>query len=119
MNYYISVLKDYATFTGRARRAEYWMFTLVNIIIAVVLAVLATQLESLSILYMLYSLAVLIPGIAVSIRRMHDIGKSGWMILLGFIPIVGVIILIVMFCGDSQPGDNEYGPNPKETATVA
>ena len=116
MNYYISVLQNYATFTGRARRAEYWMFTLVNIIIAVILSALVAIADVLSILYVLYSLAVFVPSIAVGVRRLHDIGKSGWFILLGFIPLVGAIILIIMFCMDSQPGDNEYGANPKETA---
>lgn len=119
MNYYISVLKDYVTFTGRARRAEYWMFTLINVIICIVLYALAMQAESLFILYALYTLAVFLPSIAVSVRRMHDLGKSGWMVLIGLIPLIGGIILLVMFCMDSQPGDNEYGPNPKATATAA
>lgn len=66
------------------------------------------------VIYLLYILAVLVPGLAVSVRRMHDIGKSGWMILIGLIPIIGYIWLLILCCFDSQPGENRYGVNPKE-----
>lgn len=112
MNWYLEVLKKYAVFQGRARRTEYWMFILVNFLIAIGLGVIDSVL-SLGFLSGLYSLAMLIPSIAVGVRRFHDIGKSGWWILLGLIPLLGLIALIIFFVQDSQPGDNAYGPNPK------
>jgi uncharacterized membrane protein YhaH (DUF805 family) len=122
MNWYLQVLKKYAVFSGRARRKEYWMFTLFNIIFAAVAALLdnllGTAIEGMGygIIYILYVLAVLIPGIAVSVRRLHDIGKSGWMLLLYLIPLVGAIWILVYLVTDSNPGENEFGPNPKEIA---
>ena len=119
MNYYLDVLKKYAEFTGRARRKEYWMFVLFNFIVSIVLGRIDAMLgtvNSLGVGYIggLYSLVVLIPSIAVGVRRLHDIGKSGWMLLVVFIPIVGFIWLIVLLATDSTPGENQYGPNPKE-----
>jgi len=115
MNYYLSVLKKYAIFSGRSQRAEYWYFFLFNIIISIVLGIISTVVgDDSSILGILYSLAVLIPGIAVSVRRLHDVGKSGWMLLIGLIPLIGAIWLLVLMVTDSNPGDNKYGPNPKE-----
>jgi len=120
MNYFIDCLtKKYACFSGRARRQEYWMFVLFNIIASTILKFIAgalismTGLAVLAIIPLLYSLAVLIPGFAVLIRRLHDIGKSGWWWLIAFIPLFGWIVLLVFLCLDSQPGDNQYGPNPK------
>ena len=108
MRWYIEVLKKYAVFEGRARRTEYWMFTLVNIIITLVLAALSFgTLES------IYGLLVFIPSLAVSVRRLHDTGRSGWWLLIGLIPLLGALVLIYFFILDSQPGDNQYGPNPK------
>ncbi len=122
MNWYIEVLKKYAVFSGRARRKEYWMFTLFSTIIALVLGFIegivgiAPQTNQ-SILAGIYSLGVLIPGIAVSVRRLHDTGRSGWWVLIGLVPIIGVIVLIVFMVQDSNSGGNLYGPNPKpETA---
>ena len=120
MNWYLKVLKDYALFTGRARRKEYWMFTLFNLIFyAIAIALdnlLGTAIEGIGygLFYILYALGVLIPSIAVAVRRLHDVGKSGWMLLIGFIPLIGAIWLLVLFVTDSHPGENEYGPNPKE-----
>lgn len=121
MNWYLKVLKQYADFSGRARRAEYWMFVLFNFIFALVAAILDNILGltigegvPYGVFYMLYGLVVLIPGLAVSVRRLHDVGKSGWMILLSIIPIVGAIWLLVLMVTDSKPGENQYGPNPKE-----
>ncbi len=120
MNWYLKVLKKYAVFTGRARRTEYWMFVLFNFIFAVVALVLDNMLGMTigelpyGIFYFLYALVVLIPGLAVAVRRLHDIGKSGWMMLVGLIPFVGGIWLLVLFIMDSNPGENKYGPNPKE-----
>lgn len=115
MNYYIEVLKKYAVFSGRARRKEYWMFVLWNFIIGFIIGLLSTFIEALLLLYWLYLLAILIPSVAVAVRRLHDTNHSGWWWFIGFIPIVGTIILIVFLAQDSQPGENQYGPNPKET----
>ncbi|MBE1442392.1 DUF805 domain-containing protein [Paenibacillus sp. OAS669] len=113
MEWYMKVIKNYAGFEGRARRQEYWMFVLFNVIISVVLSLLSYITSLFSILSMLYALAILVPSIAVGARRLHDTGRSGWMLLIGLIPIIGSIILIVFMCQDSQAGDNQYGPNPK------
>lgn len=108
-----SVFSQYVGFKGRARRSEYWWFVLFNLIVGVVIS-LIVRLTGWNFLSMLYSLAVLLPGLAVAVRRLHDIGKSGWFYLFVFIPLVGAIILLVWFCKDSEPGANAYGPNPKE-----
>lgn len=113
MNHYFSVLKKYATFTGRAHRAEYWMFFLFNFIIAVVLSAVDALVGSPLILISIYLLAVLIPSIAVGIRRMHDTSRSGWWLLIVLVPLVGGIWFFVLTVLDSTPGDNQYGPNPK------
>jgi uncharacterized membrane protein YhaH (DUF805 family) len=114
MNWYLDVLKNkYATFTGRARRKEYWMFFLFNILIAIGLGIIEAIVGLPGILGGLYGLAVLIPGIAVTVRRLHDTGRSGWWILIAFLPLVGFIILLVFMVLDSHPGDNAFGPNPK------
>lgn len=112
-----SVFSKYATFSGRARRSEYWYFTLFNFIISLVLSILfnASGLKFFQILSSLWSLAVLVPGLAVAVRRLHDIGKPGPWILIALVPIVGWILLIVWYCKDSDPGENDYGPNPKES----
>jgi uncharacterized membrane protein YhaH (DUF805 family) len=113
MNWYLEALKKYAVFSGRARRTAYWMFVLFNVIIAVVLAIIDGLVGSPGILGLLYGLAVLIPGLAVSVRRLHDTNRSGWWLLICLIPLVGAIILLVFMVQDSQPGENRYGPNPK------
>ncbi|MFA5504499.1 MAG: DUF805 domain-containing protein [Vulcanimicrobiota bacterium] len=120
MDWYLKVLKQhYADFNGRARRQEYWMFFLFNLIISVVLGfsggmlVGMTGVETFGLLPMLYSLAVIIPGIALTVRRLHDTGKSGWFMLVSFIPLIGPLIMLYFMVVDSQPGNNEYGPNPK------
>ncbi|MBT4723128.1 DUF805 domain-containing protein [Candidatus Falkowbacteria bacterium] len=120
MNWYLAVLKNYAGFSGRARRKEYWMFTLFNIIFAIVAMILDNVLGiamaeiGYGPLYGLYALAMLIPGLAVSVRRLHDVGKSGWMLLIALIPLIGAIWLLVLMLTDSNPGENQYGSNPKE-----
>lgn len=121
MNWYLKVLRQYADFSGRARRKEYWMFVLFNVIFAIT-AMILDNILGLAVegfgygpLYGLYAIAVLIPGLAVAVRRLHDIGKSGWMILVALIPLIGGIWLLVLLMTDSNPGENQYGPNPKET----
>lgn len=113
MNWYIAVLKKYAEFSGRARRQEFWMFVLINFAISIVLALLDTVLGDAGLLGSIYSLGVLVPSIAVGARRLHDINKSGWMQLIGIIPIIGWIIIIVLFAKEGDAAANAYGPNPK------
>src|SRR5690606_6811399 len=119
MNWYLKGLKQYADFGGRARRTEYWMFVLFNTTFAII-AMILDNIFDLTIgelpygaFYILYALFALIPGLAVSVRRLHDVGKSGWMILVSLIPIVGGIWLLVLLLTDSEPGENEYGTNPQ------
>ena len=125
MNWFMTVLRKYAVFEGRARRREYWFFVLFYILISIVLAVvdrmlgLYNETYGMGALGALFCLGVLIPSIAVGARRLHDTGRSGWWLLIGFIPLIGAIVLIVFFVLDSQPGTNAYGPNPKETAAPA
>jgi len=109
-DWYTRVLKHYIDFSGRAKRREFWNFVLINAIIGLVLYYLILKVGSFfSFLYGLYSLAILLPGLGVSVRRLHDIKKSGWLILLGLIPAVGEIILVVLFCMPSRDDDNSYG----------
>ena len=123
MNWYLEVLKKYAVFSGRARRKEYWFFVLFNIIIALALTFIdfSTGLydveSEIGLLSSLYSLAVLVPSIAVTIRRLHDTGRTGWWFLIAFVPIIGAIVLLVFMVFDSTPGDNQYGPNPKDATS--
>ena len=122
MNWYLAVLKKYAEFNGRARRKEYWMFTLFNFIFLIVALILDNLLGTAitgvgyGFFYILYALAVLIPGLAVCVRRLHDVGKSGWMFFIILIPIAGGIWMLILMVTDSIAGENEYGPNPKEVA---
>lgn len=119
MNWYLKCFKQYTDFSGRARRKEFWMFALCNWVIYIALVVVDALVgwfsteASVGVLSGLYSLFVLIPGLAVFVRRMHDIGKSGWNILFGLIPLVGVIILLVFECTEGDRLTNAYGPNPK------
>jgi uncharacterized membrane protein YhaH (DUF805 family) len=119
MDYYLGVLRKYAEFGGRARRAEYWMFALVNFVISAGLAFVDWLVFGTSgILSGLYGLAVLIPGLAVGVRRLHDTDRSGWWILIGAIPILGAIVLLIFLVTDGTPGPNQYGPNPKEAVAA-
>ena len=122
MNWYLGVLKKYAEFGGQAQKAEYWFFFLFTILVSVVLGIIDRITGSfmpqvgMGLLGVLYSLAVFIPTLAVSIRRLHDTGRSGWWLFIGLIPLVGVIVLIIFMVQDSNPGENQYGPNPKLVA---
>ncbi len=119
VHWYVDVLKKYATFSGRAQRAEYWYFALFNFIIIAVLMGIDTVLNlgggdmGVGLLSGIYSLAVLIPGLAVAVRRLHDTDHSGWWLFIGLIPVIGFIVLLIWFVKDSQPGENSHGPNPK------
>jgi len=125
MNWYIEVLKKYAVFSGRARRKEYWFFCLFNIIISIVLSIidvflLGTEPEAgVGLLGTLYALAVLIPALAVSVRRLHDTDRTGWWLLIAIVPLIGFIVLLVFMLLDSTPGENKHGPNPKEAPAPA
>ncbi len=119
MNWYVDVLKKYAVFEGRPRRQEYWMFFLFNVIIGFVLGLvdgfagLTIGESGAGMLGSIYSLAVLCPGIAVAIRRLHDTGRSGFWLLIAFVPCIGFIVLLVFMIQDSEPNANQHGPNPK------
>ncbi|HEY9583588.1 MAG TPA: DUF805 domain-containing protein [Candidatus Paceibacterota bacterium] len=114
MQNYISVLKKYVVWSGRAGRREYWMFFLFSAIISMILAIISSIVgDDIGILGGIYGLAVLLPGIAVAVRILHDTGRSAWWILLCLIPIIGWVWLIVLYVQDSQVGDNKYGSNPK------
>ena len=137
MDWYLMVWSKFAEFDGRSRRTEYWMFVLINFLVIIALAIVG----GLGLAFMghgsgigavlfvplgLYFLATIIPGVAVSVRRLHDSGKSGWLLLLltvlGMIPVIGFIARvaqIVLMCIDSDPGMNQYGPNPKFPAQAA
>lgn len=110
-----SVFSKYATFSGRARRSEYWYFVLLQVIVTAVLNGLysATESAAFSAILVLFDLALLVPSLAVCWRRLHDIGRSGAYYFFVLIPLVGWILLLVWMCQDSQPGANQYGPNPK------
>ena len=119
MNWYITALKKYAQFSGRSRRKEFWFFVLFNLIVSLVLGFIDSMISgggdpaSPGILTTIYSLAILIPSIAVAVRRLHDTSRSGWWLLIAFIPVIGFFVLIFFYLQDSKPGQNEYGPNPK------
>ena len=121
MNWYLAALRKYAVFSGRARRKEYWFFALFNFIAVVLLATIDVATGTLDedlgvgLLSGIYTLAVISPSVAVSVRRLHDIGRTGWWVLIGFVPLIGSIVLLVFALLDSQPGDNQYGANPKGT----
>ena len=120
MNWYFDVLKRYAVFRGRARRKEYWMFFLFNVIISFVLMFIdgligLTSQSGFGVgpLYGLYLLALFIPSVAVSVRRLHDTNRSAWWLLIGLVPLLGGLILVILMCFESQPEENRYGPSPK------
>lgn len=132
MSWYLKVLKNYVGFQGRARRKEYWMFFLFHTIISIILYLpvfitsptfndggISDEFILFTILYFLYLLAVFLPVLAVTVRRLHDSGKSGWWYLIALVPYAGGIVLLVFMCLDSDVGHNNYGPNPKMDASYA
>lgn len=120
MNWYLEVLKKYAVFNGRARRKEFWFFALFNLIVYIVLSIIDGFLglsigspdAGFGILSSIYSLGVIIPSIAVSIRRLHDIDKSGWWYLMVFVPLIGAIILLIFAALKGTDGPNRFGEDP-------
>jgi uncharacterized membrane protein YhaH (DUF805 family) len=117
IQWYTEVLKKYTVFNGRSGRAEFWYFTLVNFIVLLVLSIIGQFIGRpiATGLIVLYELFILLPSIGVGIRRLHDSNKSGWWLLLGFVPAIGGLILLILFILDSDPGDNQYGPHPSAT----
>ena len=119
MKWWLKAMSQYADFSGRARRQEFWMFWLFTLLFAVACGLIDGLTGTYSVeagvglVGGLFSLATLIPSIAVSIRRLHDIGRSGWFILLGLIPIVGIFIMLVFYFKDSEKGVNKWGRSPK------
>ena len=136
MNWYLKVLKQYVDFSGRARRTEYWMFTLFSVIISIALGIVdalvfgtgsfaavlgggVTASVSLGVLGTIYSLAVLLPSLAVAVRRLHDTDRSGWWLLIGLVPLVGGIVLLVFLVLEGTRGPNSHGADPKAVAGAA
>jgi uncharacterized membrane protein YhaH (DUF805 family) len=127
IEYYKKVMNNYANFEGRARRSEYWYFALMNFLIVLALELVgfllafATQSPAIAVMFgilvIIYALAIIVPSIAVMVRRLHDVGKSGWWYFIAFVPLVGGIWLLVLMCTDSESGSNIYGPNPKHGLT--
>lgn len=118
MSWFVEVLKKYAVFAGRARRKEYWMFTLFTVIFYIVLAAVGFAIDF-AYLPVILELALLLPTWGVTVRRLHDTGRTGWWILIGLIPLVGAVVMLVFLCSDSESGQNKYGPNPKEVPAFA
>ena len=124
MEWYLKVMRDnYANFSGRARRKEYWMFVLVQTIVMIGLMILDSvlgldfELKGISLgygyLYLIGLIVHFIPSLAVLVRRLHDVGKSGWFYFIFLIPLIGVLWLLVLFCTEGQKQDNKWGPDPK------
>ena len=111
MNWYLEALKKYAQFKGRSRRSEFWWFAAVNALVSAVLVVV----EPGGVLAAVYTLAVLTPGSAVQVRRLHDTGRSAWWLMLMVVPLIGGLVLLTLALQDSQAGSNRYGTNPKLT----
>ena len=125
MSWYLEALKKYAVFSGRSRRMEYWYFVLFNIIVAVVLSLIDrltgtfSAASNIGLLSGIYALAVLIPTLAVTVRRVHDIDRTGWWILINLIPLIGTIVLLVFELTPGTPGSNRFGPDPKQATGEA
>ena len=122
MSWFVEALKKYAVFSGRSRRMEYWYFVLFVIIISTVLNIIDgligayDRTAGVGLLSSIFSLAILIPSIAVTVRRLHDTDRSGWWVLISLVPLIGWIVLLVFTVQDSTPDSNKYGPNPKSAS---
>jgi len=117
--YYKDAFRNYTKFSGRATRAQYWYFVLFNLIAGFVLGIFDKMIfgQDTSVLGGLYGLIIFLPGLAVSVRRLHDIGKSGWWFLISFVPLAGFVVLLYFMASPSEEGDNMYGPRSKPTST--
>lgn len=114
MSWYIQAIKNYCNFSGRARRKEYWMFALISAVIVFVLGII-DGIIGINILTSLYSLFILIPELSLTFRRLHDIDKSAWWLLIALVPVIGAIILLVFSLKPGTVGDNTYGADPIDT----
>lgn len=113
MHWFLDPIKNhYFDFDGRATRQQFWMFVLIYILIAIVLAITEAMVGLEEILTSIYSLALLLPYLGLAVRRLHDVNRSGWWILIGFIPIIGFIVLLIWYVKEGDSGANQYGPNP-------
>lgn len=118
MNWFVAVLRKYATFTGRARRKEYWMYWLIYVLISIVLMFVDGIAGTLNadtgtgLFSSIFMLGTLLPSLAVTVRRLHDTDRNGWWILLGFIPLIGGLILLIFTVKAGDPAENRYGPSP-------
>ena len=125
MEWYLAALRKYSQFDGRSRRKEYWFFSLFNFLALMVLTAMDIGAgvfdaeNGVGLLSGIYSVGVFIPSISVSVRRLHDTDRSGWYLLLAVIPVVGAIVLFVLFVLDSEPGENRFGSSPKATTWSA
>ncbi|GHF50936.1 DUF805 domain-containing protein [Streptomyces griseosporeus] len=117
MHWYVDVLKNYAVFHGRARRQEYWMFAAFNVGIYIVLMFVDGYVGS-EVASTLYSLAILLPSLGVTVRRLHDTDRSGWWCLIGLLPLVGFVVMLIFMATEGTPGQNKYGVNPKEAGVL-
>ncbi|KAA0139750.1 DUF805 domain-containing protein [Gimesia chilikensis] len=124
MNWYLTVLKKYAEFSGRARRKEYWMFVLMNFLVSILISIVGAVIGDTDGLIAVslsgvYALFIFIPSLAVTVRRLHDTNKSGWWILITFVPLIGGLVLLIFMIMDSDPNTNAYGANPKSAPEPA
>lgn len=119
MEWYLTVMKKYAVFTGRARRKEYWMFVLCNLGIALVLSLLGQLIGLKEQIANLYSLVVLLPSLAVGVRRLHDTDRAGWWLLINLIPVVGTLVFLYFMVCEGQAGPNRFGEDPKAGLSAA
>ena len=113
----VCLTKKYATFSGRASRSEYWFFYLFTFVLFAILQLIASNSTAVSVLVLLVLLGLFVPSIAVGVRRLHDVGRSGWWLLLGLIPLVGALVLFVWSVSGGTAGDNSYGPDPLSRGT--
>lgn len=120
MHYFLLGLKNFAKFSGRSRRKEYWMYVLFQIIFAIAAMLLDNVLGTTmggvggpGYIYMAYSFAMILPGLALAVRRLHDVNKSGLFLLVGFVPLIGAIWLLILCCTEGTRGPNQYGEDPK------
>ncbi|MGR5058653.1 DUF805 domain-containing protein [Vibrio rotiferianus] len=118
-DWYYKVILNYTNFNGRARRQEYWYFTLVNVLVNLVMGIIdrvigsVTQMDNFGFFGVIYALFIMIPSIAVTVRRLHDSGRTGWWALIAFVPVIGILVLLYFLIQDSEEGSNQYGVSPK------
>ncbi|MGR5275105.1 DUF805 domain-containing protein [Vibrio rotiferianus] len=118
-DWYYKVILNYTNFNGRARRQEYWYFTLVNVLVNLVMGIIdrvigsVMQMDNFGFFGVIYALFIMIPSIAVTVRRLHDSGRTGWWALIAFVPAIGILVLLYFLIQDSEEGSNQYGVSPK------